>query len=1291
LIILALCLTYSVTPSLAAPIAPPTPQPDGVSPESDVGAIRQAVEAALQSDVSPKSLNNRQYQIDEIFTSQDGSQAVIWLAPVDLETGEPFATEPTVALGQVDAVQKSLDGSQVWQITFQNQAEFDAVLQNLPSELTNQELLGTFGDSQQKLAPSAVDATTYGGYYLPWAKGLTKHLSMGANHTSCPSTCTYAFDFADGTMFPLLAAKGGTVYHWYDGCANGSTSCTNSLTIEDRSTTPPTYQIYLHLQQNTIPSNLKKAGAGVLQGQFIGNVDDTGFSTGHHLHFMVVANPYLSSSGYIWGTSVDITFKDVTINWDAATQGGRPCGRTDLGYGKCSQWQYDYTSGNQGTNPPSGDLILPDPYQTINTQTILVGGYGNDDRGVSKLSMLANYDGAWREVGPAQSTTPFAFDLDLCSANIPDGPVSLALRVWDVEGNQSATPLGIRNILKTFSCTAANPPPPCTITVDQVALFAGSNFTGACQVLGVGDYPNGAALGQVGGNNAASIQVGANVSASLFWDDNYARRGETLTSSVANQALLDRNLADNLIGVDTISSLKVKPRAENPAAPILNAMGNTIGAALTTNDSLVLSWTNAGGATKFKAELTGPVNKLQDYSTSQSWSVGSLPAGNYTWKVTGRIAEADGTTHFSPVASLNFTVNAVGGTDTPSFPVPFSDTMQAGQNGWTASGQWRQATITAADGNTGNIAWVFNKGSNYADGTIRAGDLTSPPIILPASTSYLRFNYHSQTESSNLYFDQRRVQVSQDGGAFKDLAVQFLTDDPMQTWLSSPVISLSEYAGHTVRIRFHFDVVDPNSNAFSGWFVDNVSVSTTGPLNCTESSPNDSFSTATSISVGGSLGGAMCPAGDLDFYKFTGTKDDAIQVDVVTANPAFDSYLVLLDSDGKSVLAENDDVQTGVNTNSRAGIKVPANGTYYLKVKAWNHPGAGGTDYNYVISVIKQTDLGKPSTTLTLPANNGGIPGQPFFLTAEATDNNGVKSVEFWWHNPDWLNGVWNLIGTDMDGSDGWGQHFDPNSLADGQYYAFYARARDWAENVGVSASWNVAFDRTAPTSSLTALSSSVNSTRFAVPWNASDNLGLGSFNLQYTDNGGAWQNYSQTIPGSAHQAWFTGQMGHTYAFRLQAVDVAGNQEGFPAGAETSTSVETCGPDSLETDNQHSQARAIGVDAPAVTHTFCGVADEDWVKFDLAAGQKYMLLAAPTTGSQAGPQITLYGASGSPLGVEFSPAAPGGPASLAYTPSTSGTVYMRLRSIDPAVAGNGVSYIVWVGHGTWLYFPVISR
>jgi hypothetical protein len=72
---------------------------------------------------------------------------------------------------------------------------------------------------------------------------------------------------------------------------------------------------------------------------------------------------------------------------------------------------------------------------------------------------------------------------------------------------------------------------------------------------------------------------------------------------------------------------------------------------------------------------------------------------------------------------------------------------------------------------------------------------------------------------SHFMYDAKTIQVSQDGGAFKDLG--WSADGPLYTWLWSGV-PLADYAGSTVRIRFHFATVDGVNNDLPGWFVDDV-------------------------------------------------------------------------------------------------------------------------------------------------------------------------------------------------------------------------------------------------------------------------------------------------------------------------------------------------------------------------------------------------------------------------------------------------------------------------------------
>jgi hypothetical protein len=279
------------------------------------------------------------WSLDEVQFNEDYTQALLWMAESEEEDGEVIPREPEIVL----AIWNTTD--QVWHLHLVSDEDFSDIF--MSSDFKDSELaMRFFPDADPKPGPTT--GPVYGGYRLPWTAGLTKRLTWSVGHTSCNPIyyCTYAFDFADGTMFDLLASKGGYVYHWRDTCNNGDSGCTNSITLQDRTTSPWTYQIYLHIAKNSIPANLKTQGVYVSQGMKIANVDDTGASTGHHVHLMVVEQSTLNScTNYCFGRAVDITFQDVSINWHAATQGGRPRLEEEASwYG--GEGQRYYVSGN---------------------------------------------------------------------------------------------------------------------------------------------------------------------------------------------------------------------------------------------------------------------------------------------------------------------------------------------------------------------------------------------------------------------------------------------------------------------------------------------------------------------------------------------------------------------------------------------------------------------------------------------------------------------------------------------------------------------------------------------------------------------------------------------------------------------------------------------------------------------------------------------------------------------------------------------------------------------------------
>jgi len=348
--LLALLALLLILGSSQSSFASPAMQPNFQATASETDPnLAEALQTALESHQS--TWGDFDWQIDNVIYNTSNDQVLIWLAPIDPNTGEVLGSEPRQAFASRSSRHEN------WLILLDDDPAFTKTLSK--SEIT----LPATVEVAPAPSPKAVrDVGVYGGYYLPWEVNLTKRLTWSVSHTSCNPTyyCEHAFDFADGTMFPIMASKPGTVYHWKDTCANYDPYCTNSITLEDRTTTPWTYQIYLHLAQNSIPAELKQVGVLVAQGQFIANVDDTGYSTGHHVHFMVVSADtlYKSTSGYYFGCALDITFRDVFINWDAATQGGRPRLAYEAEtYG--GEGQTYYTSGNQRDDQPYEYIFFP--------------------------------------------------------------------------------------------------------------------------------------------------------------------------------------------------------------------------------------------------------------------------------------------------------------------------------------------------------------------------------------------------------------------------------------------------------------------------------------------------------------------------------------------------------------------------------------------------------------------------------------------------------------------------------------------------------------------------------------------------------------------------------------------------------------------------------------------------------------------------------------------------------------------------------------------------------------------
>ena len=208
------------------------------------------------------------------------------------------------------------------------------------------------------------------------------------------------------------------------------------------------------------------------------------------------------------------------------------------------------------------------------------------------------------------------------------------------------------------------------------------------------------------------------------------------------------------------------------------------------------------------------------------------------------------------------------------------------------------------------------------------------------------------------------------------------------------------------------------------------------------------------IAYGQTVNAFTCPAGDYDYYKFSGQAGDNLRVDVdaKSIGSLLDPYLILYDSDGESLLAENDDELFPSILDPLLEYILPRDGEYYLKLKAWNHPGVGGSAYNYTFDFY--SDGTDPRITAFGPSpvfEPGAVPN-PVTLLAEVNETeSGVDKVVFLYHSKDWSNADWVTLGEDTNPAGGWTASWNTASYPLSEMGLLVVLAHDKAGNITVA------------------------------------------------------------------------------------------------------------------------------------------------------------------------------------------------------------------------------------------------
>ena len=106
-----------------------------------------------------------------------------------------------------------------------------------------------------------------------------------------------------------------------------------------------------------------------------------------------------------------------------------------------------------------------------------------------------------------------------------------------------------------------------------------------------------------------------------------------------------------------------------------------------------------------------------------------------------------------------------------------------------------------------------------------------------------------------------------------------------------------------------------------------------------EDEPNDALATANPITLGSDVRGRIGPAGDVDFFQFSGTAGTRLVIDTRLTGLE-DSVVTLLDADGTEIVT-NDDVGDSECRRSHLDVVLPTDGTFFIRVKAYDAADSG--------------------------------------------------------------------------------------------------------------------------------------------------------------------------------------------------------------------------------------------------------------------------------------------------------------------------------------------------------------
>lgn len=223
-----------------------------------------------------------------------------------------------------------------------------------------------------------------------------------------------------------------------------------------------------------------------------------------------------------------------------------------------------------------------------------------------------------------------------------------------------------------------------------------------------------------------------------------------------------------------------------------------------------------------KVAVAGP----QTPGTAERIEVTGLDASGTTWFAVKVEDESGNISGLSNVAHTEITQGDDDDSgddddddDTPA-PLDLFEDFETGAPGWATSGLFHLTTYQAAS--PSHSMWMGDEASqDYDTGDRVQATLTSPALDVRGTSSPLLIFEQILDVEADAGYDLAWAEVSTEDGGYTDYTSVWEKSGTSSNW-DTVEVDLGQYGGKKIKVRFSFDSTDDYGNDTSGWFVDNV-------------------------------------------------------------------------------------------------------------------------------------------------------------------------------------------------------------------------------------------------------------------------------------------------------------------------------------------------------------------------------------------------------------------------------------------------------------------------------------